>query len=102
MNKISLLFLIFFVPTSQKVSCQSIADAIKNKTVIVVIPNEQEKAYSNMMDAIQYLWKISDYKFMSTADAEKLYSDNDKVFMHLVTEGGNAENGGYLKLNLSK
>ena len=79
---------------------QTIADKIKDKTLIVVIPDETAKIYSNMMDAIQDNWKISSYKFMSTQDAKKLYSDNSYIFLHLVSETSKGfEKKIYLKLN---
>ena len=73
MKKIFLLLIISFAPVLRVEA--NLLELLKTKTLIVVIPNEEDKIYSNLMDAIDDNWKYGPYKFMNSKDAKELYTN---------------------------
>jgi hypothetical protein len=104
MKKKTLLLLMLVAFVIQNGICSTIAEQMKDKTLIVIIANEEELVYSNIMDAIQDQWKLSEYKFMTFSDAKKLFSNSDMVFMLFgieVIDLGNAKSKS-IKIALSQ
>jgi hypothetical protein len=82
-NRLMLLLLLFSF--TQNGISETLRELMKTKTLIVVIPDEEEKIFSNFMDAVEDYWKYCPYKFMNIKDAKTFYSKSDFVFLQLVT-----------------
>ncbi len=101
MKKIFLLLIISFAPVLRVEA--NLLELLKTKTLIVVIPNEEDKIYSNLMDAIDDNWKYGPYKFMNSKDAKELYTNSDYVFLHVLIQLASSITGtGELQLTLTK
>jgi hypothetical protein len=77
--------LIFMVSITQKGICDTFQEMLKTKTLVVVVPDEEEKIFSNMMDAVEEHWKYGPFKFMNVQDAKELFSNKDYIFLQIVT-----------------
>lgn len=85
-KKALVCLLICLISFMQKGTCTNIPKLAKSKKLIVIIPDEDSKAYNNIMDAVQDHWKFGEYKFMKIKDAEQLYGNSDYLFLALVVQ----------------